>query len=204
MAITTLPYPNMDFVPLDVLTADELDQIVANIEAINNATINTGSIANGAINTTKLADGAVATAKVANSAITGAKINFSSITSANLATIVPEDLSSLVSPVQNSWSKRDDIKLYRYGNVFVMSFINWWVASISADSSCNMGTINTSVLGKVAPIENAITVINGDNGHIVNNGRIYINASGQISGYCATARNGATCMRGQITWIYKA
>lgn len=156
------------------------------------------------VQTNMIADGAVATAKVANGAITGAKINFSSITNANLATIVPEDLSSLVTPVTNSWSNRDDIKLYRYGNVFVMSFINWWVASIAANKACNMGTINKSVLGSAAPIENAITVINGDNGYIMNNGRIYINASGQINGYCATARNGATCMRGQITWIYKA
>jgi len=41
MAIAVLPYPNMDFVPLDVLTADELDQLVANINAINSATIPT-------------------------------------------------------------------------------------------------------------------------------------------------------------------
>ena len=27
-----LPHPNMDFVPLDQLTADELDNMVANIE----------------------------------------------------------------------------------------------------------------------------------------------------------------------------
>lgn len=49
MAITTLPYPNMDFVPLDILTATELDQLVANIEAINNANITTSAIANGAV-----------------------------------------------------------------------------------------------------------------------------------------------------------
>ena len=35
MALATLPYPNIDFVPLDVLTADELDQIIANQNAIN-------------------------------------------------------------------------------------------------------------------------------------------------------------------------
>lgn len=38
MALTNLPYPAMDFVPLDILTADELDHMVANIEAINNST----------------------------------------------------------------------------------------------------------------------------------------------------------------------
>ena len=38
MALATLPFPNMDFVPLDILTANELDQLVANIEAINNTT----------------------------------------------------------------------------------------------------------------------------------------------------------------------
>lgn len=54
MAITTLPYPNMDFVPLDVLTADELDQIVANIDAINNASIPTDSIADGAVTSGKI------------------------------------------------------------------------------------------------------------------------------------------------------
>lgn len=39
MAITTLPYPNMDFVPLDILTAEELDHIVANIEAVNSVNV---------------------------------------------------------------------------------------------------------------------------------------------------------------------
>lgn len=89
MAITTLPYPNMDFVPLDVLTADELDQIVANIEAINNATINTGAIANGAVATAKIADGAVSTSKVADGAITGAKIDYSTL-KFNYGTAAPD------------------------------------------------------------------------------------------------------------------
>lgn len=89
MAITTLPYPNMDFVPLDVLTADELDQIVANIEAINNAMIGTGSISNGAINTAKLADGAVSTPKVADGAITNGKIDFSTL-KFNYGTATPD------------------------------------------------------------------------------------------------------------------
>ncbi len=69
MALAVLPYPSMDFVPLDILTADELDQIVANIDAINNATVGSGNIAGNAITT----------AKVADSAITKAKIDFSTM-----------------------------------------------------------------------------------------------------------------------------
>ena len=64
MAITTLPYPNMDFTPLDVLTADELDQLVANINAINNASIPTGAIADSAITTPKIADSAITAVKM--------------------------------------------------------------------------------------------------------------------------------------------
>lgn len=99
MAFATLPYPSIDFVPLDVLTADELDQLVANINAVNNGSVSAtaivdGSItgaklASGAITETKIDDGAVSvnkvasnaitTAKVADGAITGAKINVQSI-----------------------------------------------------------------------------------------------------------------------------
>ena len=32
----SLPYPSMTFVPLDVLTAEEMNQIVANIESLSN------------------------------------------------------------------------------------------------------------------------------------------------------------------------
>lgn len=32
----TLPYPGMDFTPLDILTADEMDHLVANIEYLAN------------------------------------------------------------------------------------------------------------------------------------------------------------------------
>lgn len=59
MSITILPNPSMDFTPLNVLTADELDDMVENIEAINNATIQTGSIANGAVTKAKLAQDAL-------------------------------------------------------------------------------------------------------------------------------------------------
>lgn len=54
MAITVLPYPSMDFTPLDVLTASELDQMVSNIETINNASITTSAIANDAVTPAKI------------------------------------------------------------------------------------------------------------------------------------------------------
>lgn len=64
MALTTLPYPSLDFVPLDILTAEEMNQIVANYTAINNATIGTSQIADNSITTPKLANKSVTSAKV--------------------------------------------------------------------------------------------------------------------------------------------
>lgn len=64
MALTTLPYPSLDFVPLDILTAEEMNQIVANYTAINNATIGTNQLDNSSITTPKLANKAVTSAKV--------------------------------------------------------------------------------------------------------------------------------------------
>lgn len=64
MALTTLPYPSLDFVPLDILTAEEMNQIVANYTAINNATIGTNQLANNSITTQKLANKAVTSDKV--------------------------------------------------------------------------------------------------------------------------------------------
>lgn len=70
MAITTLPYPNMDFVPLDILTATELDQIVANVEAINASSITTSALSNLAVTTAKIADGAITASKIGSDVTT--------------------------------------------------------------------------------------------------------------------------------------
>lgn len=66
MAATILPFPGMDFVPLDVLTADELDHLVANIEAVNNASIGSSTLNN--YSTTSQMNSAISTA------ITNAKV----------------------------------------------------------------------------------------------------------------------------------
>lgn len=71
MAFATLPYPSMDFVPLDVLTADELDQIVANINAVN------GGIAG----TSQIADDSISTAKIKNNAVSASKIDWDTLRS---------------------------------------------------------------------------------------------------------------------------
>lgn len=49
MAILTLPHPNIDFVPLDILTAAEQNQLVANINAL-------AMFANGLADGTNLSD----------------------------------------------------------------------------------------------------------------------------------------------------
>lgn len=61
MISITLPYPSMDFVPLDVLKADDLDKVVANINAIVNA-----------INSYQLPEPIVASGTVSLSAEAGA------------------------------------------------------------------------------------------------------------------------------------
>ena len=73
----TIPYPDMDFVPLDILTANELDQMVANIEYIANSfPIGSTEIADGAITSTKIGNGAVETGVIENRAVTSDKIDF--------------------------------------------------------------------------------------------------------------------------------
>jgi len=50
-----LPYPDMDFVPLDILLASELNQMVANIEYIGDSfPITTVNITDGAVTTDKI------------------------------------------------------------------------------------------------------------------------------------------------------
>lgn len=56
----TLPYPDMVFVPLDILTAEDQNQLVGNIEFLaNQFPLAASNIANGAIGSDQLAAGAV-------------------------------------------------------------------------------------------------------------------------------------------------
>lgn len=64
--INNLPNPGMSFTPFDILTAAELNQMVANIQSLA-----TGSgIGDGSINTVAIADAAVSGSKISATAIT--------------------------------------------------------------------------------------------------------------------------------------
>lgn len=71
-----LPYPNMDFVPLDILTAQEQDQLVANIEYIAQQFPVPGEY---------IADGAISTAKIASNAVQSDNINWITIVKQNVS-----------------------------------------------------------------------------------------------------------------------
>ena len=81
-----LPYPGKVYVPFDILTAQELNEDVANVQALAAGTgFNTG---------------AIPTAAIANSAITTAKVNDGAITFAKTSGIWWEELAriTLASP----------------------------------------------------------------------------------------------------------
>lgn len=76
----SLPYPSLTFVPLDILTAEEMNQIVANYEFISNQfPIGTGNINNGAITSDKLGAGAVTAGKIGTKAVKDENIDWTSM-----------------------------------------------------------------------------------------------------------------------------
>lgn len=81
MAIV-LPYPNLNFVPLDVLTAEELNEIVANVnkivEYVPDFPLTAADIDQNAITTTKISNGAVTNDKISVGAVGATEIDWSS------------------------------------------------------------------------------------------------------------------------------
>lgn len=69
MATPTLPYPNMDFTPLDILTAAEMDQMVANDQYLRDFC---AGLANG----TNLSDGVIQARKLDWTSLIGKNIQF--------------------------------------------------------------------------------------------------------------------------------
>lgn len=64
MATPVLPYPDMDFTPLDILTAEEMDEIVANVEYLKTFC---GGLADGS----NLSDGVIQARNINWGSITG-------------------------------------------------------------------------------------------------------------------------------------
>lgn len=80
MALPTLPYPSMDFTPLDVLTAAELDQMVANIEYLRTYA---ESLADGTNATQVMPDYATAPTQVTTFPYTATANGYLRISTAN-------------------------------------------------------------------------------------------------------------------------
>lgn len=84
----SLPYPNITFVPLDVLTAEELNQMAANTDAIASVfPIKSANIASNAVTTAKIDAGAVTGAKIASAAVGTGKIDWSSMPNQDSSTV---------------------------------------------------------------------------------------------------------------------
>lgn len=81
---------NLSFAPLDVLTADELNQILQNIDFIAEQF---------PLVATNIGDGAITGAKIADGAITSAKIDYSDA-------IYSGELSGLDKFTANAWSEK--------------------------------------------------------------------------------------------------
>lgn len=105
----TLPYPNMDFVPLDILTASELDQMVANIEYIASGSVFPLATAN-------IANNAITTAKIADNAVTSSKIDFTTLGFATYSTTEHD--------TGYKWSNK---AIYMRTMTFTISSTNTWV-----------------------------------------------------------------------------
>lgn len=71
----SLPY-NLVFVPLDVLTAEELNNLMADISYISNQfPLTSSNIGSGAIGSTQLATNAVTSAKISSGAVTSTALS---------------------------------------------------------------------------------------------------------------------------------
>lgn len=100
----TLPYPDMVFVPLDILTAQELNEIVSNVEYISDQF---------PIAAANLASNAVTTAKISDEAVTADKIDFGTFTilsGTNSSVVLPTGnwiviaIANLITEVEGSFS----------------------------------------------------------------------------------------------------
>ena len=133
MALTTLPYPSLDFVPLDILTAEEMNQIVANYTAINNSTIGTS----------QLADSSITTNKLANKSVTSDKVDFATLPGSAGATAVSGKMSG------TSWAN--------IGNAFTAPSNGLYFASAIFNQNGNPGGTAFIMSARIVAAGNALS-----------------------------------------------
>lgn len=155
MALTTLPYPSMDFVPLDILTAEEMNQLVANIEAINNATIGTNQIA----------DSSITTAKIANASVTSSKIDWTTLKFPQI------DTSNVIQRIgtisASTWSMTFSQNGYFQAKLAANvngSYVYAKLNDVDMFGFNGMGGIGQMIMHFFVPAGGTVKIINGGNG----------------------------------------
>lgn len=173
MAFAVLPYPSMDFTPLDVLTADELDQLVANINAVNGGTAGTSQIA----------DGAITTAKLASSAVSSTKIDWPTI----IGTIVDSDVAGSgyidLGTIRIQWKNNRYSSLTTTAGAFNSWDDTWSVPfktatyAVTASQTSDVGNI-AGVDFKVTAKTSAKVTLNLNHTGSINNTTVYYTVIG--------------------------
>lgn len=137
----TLPYPSMSFVPLDVLTAEEMNHIVSNYTYIaNQFPIATDNIANGAITPAKASFTAYSTTETVIGTWVDGKPIYRRVFSgtASLTANTATDITLIGSGVGDIISAKGRWKYYTADTYYVM-----------VGDSINEGSVYSSVIQNV-------------------------------------------------------
>lgn len=174
----SLPYPGMDYIPFDILTAEELDQMVANIESLADGS----GFDAGAISTEDIADNAVTVSKLGNQVLAYSEriagqtfTTTADLTSSSISFTVPDAVTSIWLRAELTISGNTSGMI---GLISITDSSNNTIIQRSKDIDSSgtsaLGTINLNRRINVTPGANLsykIRVSNGGSGTVViNNG----------------------------------
>ena len=129
----TLPYPDMVFVPLDILTAEEQNQLVGNIEFLANQF-------------------PLAASNIANGAVTADKIDWTAISGQTLSDLMTQCTVSTTSKGPYGIN----INLFRVGNIVIYN-----IYSAPTESMPSTGTSNESIPVGYRPKSTSSAIMRG-------------------------------------------